>query len=312
MALFYRIYCISNFKETHYEFVVDKKILKSVAEFSGWSLFAALSIALNNQGTVIITNMFFGTAVVTARAVSVQVNTAAIQFVTNFRTAVNPQIVKKYAAEDFIGSKQLLLNSTKFSFYLMLLLGLPIILLAEPLLQLWLGQVPEYSIIFLQLIIIQSLFSVFDTSFYTALYAKGQLRENAVISPLMGFIQFPIIFVLFKMGSTPVVLSYAGIIVYAVLGIIIKPILVCRIANYTLSDIMNVFIPCIKVCLGAIPIPILLSFFLSKSLLNFFIICSVSIICVLTTVFYLGIDRQMQNKIIYFVKDKFQRKLIKI
>jgi O-antigen/teichoic acid export membrane protein len=298
MSIFYRFYCTSHFKETHYKFLLDKKIIKPIAGFSGWSLFAGLSIALNNQGTTIITNMFFGPAVVTARAISVQVNMAASQFVQNFRTASNPQIVKKYAAEDYAGSKQLLLNSTRFSFYLMFLLGLPIILLAEPLLRLWLGQVPEYSVIFLQLIIIQSLFSVFDTSFYTALYAKGQLKQNALISPLLGFIQFPIIYVLFKLGYSPVVLSYAGIIVFFILGIIIKPILICRIVNYTFRDIMSVFMPCLKVCLFSVPIPFLLNYYLNNNMISFFIVCVVSIICVLIAVFYFGIDIDMRRKIV--------------
>ncbi|MCL2327845.1 MAG: polysaccharide biosynthesis protein [Bacteroidetes bacterium] len=307
IALFYRFYCVSKFKETHYKFLLDKDILKSVGGFSGWSLFAQVSIALNEQGTNIITGIFFSPAVVAARAISTQVNMTAMQFIQNFRTAVNPQIVKKYAAEDYIGSKQLLLNSAKFSFYLMLLLGLPIILLAEPLLQLWLGQVPEYSVIFLQLIIIQSLFSVFDTSFYTALYAKGQLRENALISPLVGFIRFPIIYFLFKAGFSPVTLSYAGVISYALLGLVIKPILICKIANYTFQDIMNVFSPCLKVCLIAIPIPILAYYYVGSGIINFIIVCFVSTVCILVTVFYVGVNKDMRNKIVSFIKSKLKK-----
>ena len=307
VALFYRLYCISKFKETRYKFVIDRDILKSVAGFSGWSLFANLSFALNNQGMTIITNMFFGPAVVTARAISVQVNMAAGQFMESFRTAANPQIVKKYAAEDYSGSKQLLLNSAKYSFYLMFLLGLPIILSAEQLLRLWLGQVPEYSAIFLRLIIVQSMFSVFDLSFYMALYTKGRLRENALISPLTGFIQFPIVYLLFKTGHSPVVLSYAGIIVYAVLGIIIKPVLICKIADYTLRDIMSVFVPCMKVCLAAIPIPVLLNYYLDKNLINFFIVSIVSVICVLIVIYYLGLNRRMRYKIVRTVKERINR-----
>ena len=303
-ALFYRFYCITRFKETKYSFIIDKAILKSIGGFSGWSLFAGVAIALNNQGMIIITNMFFGPAVVTARAISVQVNSAAGQFVQNFRTAANPQIIKKYAAGDYNASKQLLLNSTKFSFFLMFLLGLPIILLAEPLLQLWLGQVPEYSVIFLQLIVIQSLFAVFDSSFYTALYAKGQLKENALISPLTGFIQFPVVYILFKMGYSPVALSYAGIIVYAVLGLVIKPILICKIVNYNFRDVMSVFIPCIKVCLIAIPIPVIVNYYFSDSLLYFFTTILISVFCVSIAVFYFGIDNEMRRKLIGFIKKK--------
>jgi O-antigen/teichoic acid export membrane protein len=306
-AMFYRFYCVSRFKETKYSFIIDKDILKSIGGFSGWSLFANLSHALNTQGMIIITNMFFGPAVVTARVISTQVDTAVKQFVQNFRTAANPQIVKKYAAKDYQGSKILLLDSTKFSFYLMLLLGLPVILLAESLLQLWLDIVPEYSVIFLKLIVIQSIFAVFDISFYTALYTKGRLRENALISPLVGFIGFFIAYLLFRAGYSPVALSYIGIIQYAILGVVIKPILICRIVDYSLKDVLSVFIPCLKVCIVSLPVPIIVKHYVDSSLSGFFVVVSVCISCVVLSVFYLGIDSGTRGKIIIFAKQKIRQ-----
>ena len=310
MALFYRFYCISRFKETLYKFIIDKNIMKTVSSFSGWNLFSQISSALNSQGTNIITSIFFSPAVVAARVISEQVNMAAMQFIGNFRTAANPQIVKKYAAEDYDGSKKLLLNSTKFSFYLMFLLGLPIIFLAEPLLQLWLGQVPEYSVIFLQLIIVQSLFAVFDTSFYVALYAKGRLKENAMISPVLIFIRFPITYSLFKAGYSPVVLSYAGIVLYALLGLVVRPILICKIVDYTFRDIMSVFIPCLKVCLFATPIPLLLNYYLNDSLLDYFLILASSTISTLAAVLWLGIDADMRLQIVDFLKSNIRKRIV--
>ena len=144
---------------------------------------------------------------------------------------------------------------------------------------------------------------MFDSSFYTALYAKGRLKENALISPFIGFIMFPIIFLMFKAGFSPVVLSYAGIISYALLGLIIKPVLICKIANYSFKEITSVFIPCLLVSLVSVPIPILCNIFLEKNLVNYFLILAISIICVIVAVFFIGIDRQMRGKIVCFVKD---------
>ena len=190
LALFYTVFCLRKFYECKYQLVWDKEILKAILGYSGWNLFSNISIALKTQGATILINMFFAPSVVTARALANQVNMAVNQFISNFRTAVNPQIVKKYAAEDFAGSKRLLLISTIFSYYLMLLLALPICLVTDDLLQIWLKEVPNYTVIFLRLAVITSLFQVFDTSFYTALYAKGRIRENAIISPAMGIIVF--------------------------------------------------------------------------------------------------------------------------
>lgn len=308
IAWFYRSYCVWKFRETRYKFMLDKDILKLVGGFSGWSLLANGSIALNGQGINIITNMFFNPSIVAARVISVQVNMAAMQFIQNFRTAVNPQIIKKYAAMDYDGSKNLMLNSTKFSFYLMLLLGLPIFILAEPLLHIWLGQVPEYSVIFLKLIIIQSLFSVFDRSFIVAIQAKGRLKENALVSPTIGMVKFLIIYFLFKAGFSPIALSYAGIISSLIIGMIAKPIILCRIVKYSFQDIARLFMECIRVAAIAIPIPILVNHFLNKGLISFAIICVISVICVLTTVFFAGIDSGMRSKIVELSKSRIQKK----
>ena len=297
IALFYRGYCVKYFTETHYHWIWDKEIFRPVLRFSGWSLFAQVSIALNSQGFIIITNMFFGPAVVTARAIALQVNMAAMQFINNFRTAVNPQIVKKLAANDESGSRQLLLQSTKYSYYLMLILALPIILGAKKILTLWLGMVPDYAVIFLELIVVQSLFSVFDSSFYTALYAKGRLKENALTSPMTGFIVFPVVYILFKLGFSPLVLSYAGIIQYALLGCVIKPILVHKIAGYAYRDIMRVFIPCIRVTLLALVFPLIFKFLLPDTYWAFFLNTAISIGSVGVVTYFCGIDVEMRLRI---------------
>lgn len=314
IIIFYRIYCIHYFEETHFRFSIDKKIFHEIAGFSGWQLFANGSIALNSQGILILLNIFFAPAVVAARAISIQVNMAANHFVTNFQTAVNPQIVKLYAAKDYEGSRRLLLRTTRFSYYLMYLLALPICLVAQQLLQLWLGIVPEYAVIFLQIIIIQSLFQVFDTSFYRALYAKGQIRENALISPTLGFIQFPVVYLLFKMGCSPVALSWASLITYMLLGLIIKPILVIKIVDYTWRDIFSVFLPCLKVTLASLPLPLLFYFWLKNHdsiVFSFCAITIVSIISVICSSWFLGMDKPMRQKVVEMVRKKLIKNKMK-
>ena len=296
---FYRFYCTRHFEEARFSFSFDKKIFKEIAGFSGWSMFANASIALNSQGVLILLNMFFTPAVVAARAISLQVNMAANQFVSNFRQAANPQIVKKYAAGDYEGSKHLLLESTKYSYYMMYLIALPVCLLAYPLLKLWLGVVPDYTVPFLQLVIVQSLFQVFDTSFYTALYAKGRLRENALTSPTLGFMIFPVTYVLFKLGYSPLVLSWTSLVVYAILGIIVKPWLIIKIVDYKCSEIWSVYRSCLVVTLVSLPIPIIIYRLLDTSgLLNFIIVGFVCLLSIGITVYFFGIDKAMRKKVV--------------
>ena len=296
---FYRFYCTHHFEEARFSFSFDKKIFKEIAGFSVWSMFANASIALNSQGVLILLNMFFAPAVVAARAISLQVNMAANQFVSNFRQAANPQIVKKYAAGDYEGSKHLLLESTKYSYYMMYLIALPVCLLAYPMLKLWLGVVPDYTVPFLQIVIIQSLFQVFDTSFYTALYAKGRLRENALTSPTLGFMIFPITYVFFKLGYSPLVLSWTSLVVYAILGIIVKPWLIIKIVDYKCSEIWSVYRSCLIVTVASLPIPIIIYRLVDSTQVVYFILLGlVCLLSVALSAFFLGIDKEMRKKVL--------------
>ena len=296
---FYRFYCTHHFEEARFSFSFDKKIFKEIAGFSGWSMFANASIALNSQGVLILLNMFFAPAVVAARAISLQVNMAANQFVSNFRQAANPQIVKKYAAGDYGGSKHLLLESTKYSYFMMYLIALPVCLLAYPLLKLWLGVVPDYTVPFLQIVIVQSLFQVFDTSFYTALYAKGRLRENALTSPTLSFMIFPITYVLFKMGYSPLVLSWTSLVVYAFLGTIVKPLLLMKIVDYKWLEIWSVYRVCIIVTIISLPIPVIINKVLDTTeLINFILVGIICVSSVGFSIFFFGIDKIMRKKVI--------------
>lgn len=295
---FYRFYCTHHFEEARFSFSFDKKIFKEIAGFSGWSMFANASIALNSQGVLILLNMFFAPAVVAARAISLQVNMAANQFVSNFRQAANPQIVKKYAAGDYEGSKHLLLESTKYSYYMMYLIALPVCLLAYPLLKLWLGVVPDYTVPFLQIVIVQSLFQVFDTSFYTALYAKGRLRENALTSPTLGFMIFPITYVFFKLAYSPLVLSWTSLAVYAILGMVQKPWLIMKMVDYKWKEIWGVYRSCLIVTVASLPIPIIIYRLVDSTQIVYFILLGlVCLISVALSVFFLGIDKAMRKKV---------------
>lgn len=312
ILLFYRVYCTKQFSEARFKLGIDRSILKEIVGFSGWSLFANSAIALNNHGILLLLNMFFTPAIVAARSISIQVEMTAYHFVTNFQTASVPQIVKKYAQKDFSGSKTLLLNMTKFSFFLMLLLAMPIFFSAEQLLHIWLGVVPPFTVIFLKIIIIQSLFQVFDTSFYKALYAKGQLKENALLSPTCLFINFIIVYFLFKLGFSPVALSWSTAICYAVIAFVIKPILLIKIVNYSWSDIWTVMWSCLRVVLLALPLPICVNLYLAcielPHIISFLVIISTTISSVALVVWFFGLTADIREKLLLTIKTKLRRK----
>lgn len=304
ILVLYHRYCSRYFIETRYKPVIDKKIISMVADFSGWSLLSGGSIALNLQGINILTNMFFGPPVVSARSISLQINTMLVTFANNFRTAINPQIIKRYARDDRSGSETLVLITTRYTYFLILLITVPLVCKTGWVLNVWLDEVPEYTILFSQIIIIQNLFSVFDTGLYMSLYAKGQLKENALISPLLGFLSFPVIYWLFKKGYGPVSLSWVFLIVHVVLGLVIKPILAVRIANYRPKEIFRMFLLCFIISIIVFPVPLFLAWRLEDNWISFLLISFLSTAIISVSVFYLGIESDHRVKILSALKNK--------
>lgn len=308
LQLFYRYYCTRNFNESKYSpRRYDRKIIKEIGSFSWWQLFTQGTIALNGQGMLILLNMFFQPAVVTATAIASQVNGLANQFVSNFRTAVNPQIIKRFASDDLEGSKILLLSSTKYSFFMMWILTLPLCILATPLLNLWLVDVPDYTAIFLKIALVQSLFQVFDTSFFTVLYAKGDIRQNALLSSIIGFIRFPIVYILFRYGFSPVCMSWASLVTFMLLSMVVKPWLLIKKAGYRWSDFVKVIAPCVYVVLMSLPIPVLCYVIMGNGLVDNVVIAVVSILCVVISVWIAGVDSDTRGKIISLCRAKFHK-----
>lgn len=311
MLLFYRWFCATRFEECRIDFKFDKNIFKPILSFSGWQLFANISLSLKGDGILMLLNMFFSPGVVAARAISLQVNSYANQFMSNFRTAANPQIVKRYAAGDYEGSKQLLLESTKYCYYMMLMLSLPIFLLSYQLLYVWLGQVPEYCDIFLKLVVIQSLFQIFDTGLYTALYANGNIKWNALTSPTLGFLAFPLVYVLFRSGASPIALSWVFIGNYAILGCILKPFLLIKICGYKFRDFIPMYWSCLKVTIASCIIPAFFDYWIRTQSENqyiiFFSVSVISILSVCVSSWYLGTDVATREKVLLFIKKRISK-----
>lgn len=301
-AMCYRVYCIKRFEETHYTFSADKTILKEILSYSSWNLLDNTSIVLNNQGAVLLLGMFFNPSVVAARAVANQVNMATHQFMNNFRKAFTPQVVKRFAAGDYNESKALLLSSTKYSYYLMLCLCFPICMTSHQLLDLWLDVVPEYADRFLQLAVCTSLFQVFNASFYTPLYAKGDIKSNAVYSLLITVLFLPITYLLFKIGVSPVMISAVQLVLTAFISLVVKPILLIKIVQYEWKDILDVYLPCLKVTCAAVTMPLVYKYcfedrLIDSNLLQFIVRVILSVGCVLFAIWYFGLTSQVKIRL---------------
>lgn len=255
IAGFYRFFCLKNYTESHVSKSFDKGILRGMLSFSGLSLLANVSQVLSVQGLVVLMNMFFQPAIVAAQAIGNQLTNAMMQFVNNLQTAINPQIIKLYAAGAYAESRRLTLQSSIYVHELMLLLCLPAIVVMDSLLHLWLVEVPPYATIFAQYIILKQLFSVYSITLYTPMVASGKLLSNSLASLFFGIGVFVLLYVLLKLGYDVMWIQYISVLQAALFSFIVKPYILCKEIGYSWSEILRSFWGCLKVSV----IPVLVS-----------------------------------------------------
>lgn len=181
--------------------------------FAGWNLFGNTAFMLNTQGVNMLVNVFFGVTTNAAQAVASQVNGAVTQFVGNFTTALNPQITKSYASGDRVYLYKLVCRGTKYTFFIMYLFMVPIILEADTILGIWLKEVPADTGIFVRLVLISSLATLLGTSMLTAIMATGQIRRYQVVVTTVGCLVFPLTWIAFSLGCP----AYVFYLIYAVI-----------------------------------------------------------------------------------------------
>ena len=177
----YVLYCKKHFEECTYRFVYEKSLLKEMLSFAGWNFIGSSATVFRDQGVNIAINIFCGPAVNAARGISLQVNAAISGFVNNFMTALNPQIIKSYAIGESSHVMTLIYQGARLSFYMLLLLSLPVIIEANSILNVWLVTVPEYTVTFVRLVLVLTLFESLSNPLVTAMLATGKIRNYQLV-----------------------------------------------------------------------------------------------------------------------------------
>ena len=314
--LIYQIYCRIKFDEAKHIRFIRFSQLKDMASFAGWSLIGNFAYFGYTQGLNILLNIFFGPAVNAARGIAVQVQGAVKGFVTNFQTAVTPQIVKSYSQGDFNRLHMLVYSSSKLSFFLLYCIVLPITIEAKTILGLWLTEVPDYAVIFTVLVLWVMLIEPLSNPIDMANRATGKIRNYQLGVGGMSLLILPIAYIVLKLGAEP----YAVFIVQFAIMIIVQILrlfLVChKIKMSKLMYIKKVLIPVIYVAVSSSIIPIVLYIYLSQSITSFIIVVISSIISVLICSYFLGLnssERKIINgklKIAYEKVNIYNRKKI--
>jgi O-antigen/teichoic acid export membrane protein len=234
----YQIYCKKKYVVSKYKFEYDKIYFKELISYSGWNLFGGLASVSRGQGINIVLNLFFGTVANAAYGLTLQVQSATNQFVTNFQRAVNPQIIKTYSEGNLKRMQKLIIQSSKFSFLLMFLLVAPILLNTDFILNLWLKNPPKYTVIFVQLSLISILIDSVSYPFRTGVQATGHIKLYQAVVGSIQLLSIPISYVWLYLGGEPEVVFYA-IIMGSFLSLIFRVYFLHKQVKLNINEFLN-------------------------------------------------------------------------
>lgn len=252
IRLVYGFYCKLKLEGCKYIWIKDKQLFKTLASYAGWNLWGNLAAVGMDQGVNLLLNIFFGPVVNAARGIAYQAGSAVRLFVSNFQMAVNPQIVKRFASKELKSMHQLIYMSSKYSYFLLLLLGLPVFIETDYILSLWLGQVPKYSVLFLRLVLIIQLIDSLSGPLMTAAQASGKIKVyQSIVGGLLLTI-VPVSYLFLAMGYSAAVVFYVNIAV-ALVALFVRLIIISPLVSFSLKSFIR-FVIC-RVLLVTILLP---------------------------------------------------------
>lgn len=169
-----------------------------------------------------------------------QVNTAIYNFSSNFQTAFNPQIVKSYAADDRDYFMSLIFKTSKYSFFLLFVLSLPVLICCDRVLAFWLGDVPDHAVEFCRLMILFSLVDGISAPLWMSVQATGRIRNYQIIMGVIIFSNLPLSYIVLQAGANPEAVLVIRVLLN-ILSFFVRIIICAKPLLYLRGNILQLF-----------------------------------------------------------------------
>lgn len=300
ISFLYKAYCKYRFRALSYRWKWDKNLFKTLLSFAGWNLWSNIAYIAFTTGINVLLNIFFGPTVNAARGIAYQVNGALGGFVANLRVAMNPQIIKSYATGDTLYMTKLAFTGSKFSFFLLLVLSLPLLIDIDVVLKLWLNIVPEYTALFCRLVIINTMVDCISAPLSTIAQATGKIKVYQITTGLLFFSILPISYLFLQFHFPPETPHYINIFI-SVVATITQIIMISRLVTFSRIDFLKeVVIPILFVSLLACVLPLFIYFTMDAGFSRFLCITFAAIFSSLSSIYLVGMRQEERQ----FVKAK--------
>lgn len=308
ITIIYWIYSRRNFNECRVGISVSPSRFKDILSFSGWNLASNFGDVMMDQGINILLNVYFGPVVNAARGIAYNVKAVMVGFAGNFQTAASPQITKHFAATELDKMNHLVVQTSKLSYFLMLILVSPSIFCAKQLLNLWLTDVPSYTYAFTYLLFVEILVLAMGGTLNIAIQATGRIRNFVIILSVVKLINFVLVCLGFKNYNLMPQYAFIMCIVNSVGCMITKFIFYRRIVNSSILSIIDQILKreiIATFITGLIVLLIYFTIYDSNDLFSIILATCVTFATVSLIVLYTGFNSLERKQAIGVIRSKF-------
>lgn len=307
--IMYYTYSKKNFNECQkIRFRFDKQLYKDIFCYTGWNTIGAIAFTMNGQGITIILNMF-STVVVAARGVALTVSNFIFNFVNNFLTATRPQIIKLYSSHNISKMNRLIMRTSKFSLILISIIGIPLFIEIDKILLLWLGEVPEYTSIFIRFSLVQGLIQAIDHPIGTGIHAVGKMKLPNITSSLIYMIILPLCYFVIKLGAYPTIVYVITICVFPIV-LFTDMYILNKYTSFPIKEFLfkNILTTTILVITTTVATGYIVNLYFEQSLMRILITTIISYTIYLPSVFLFALNKGERQIAIDTIRNRFIKK----
>jgi O-antigen/teichoic acid export membrane protein len=311
ISTFYIAYSTLKFPECRIKYYWNKTMFKEIFSFAGWNLYGVMAMTIRTQGIKLTLNYFFGVLVNTAQGLAYRVYMALIRFTDSFFTAVRPQIIKSYSVdnEDKSGEMmKLVFQSSKFCFYLILILSIPVLIETESILTIWLKkEIVPGTVVFTRLMLINAIIESLAYPLITSVQATGKIKRYQLVTGTVILFIIPVSYLLFKFGFPPQTIMYVMIavtvIAHASRLYFMKTLLKMNILNY----FKQVLLPISVVTVFSFVFPLLYACCFRPSFWRIVGVAVVTLISSACIIYFSGLTKEERNGLKRFLLSKIRK-----
>ncbi len=213
IRIVYQLYCWRRFVETRFRYFWDSELVKQLLSYSSYNMIGLVANIARNHGINIITNIFFGTTINAARAISTQIGVILNTLVNNLYISSRPQITKYYATGESGEMWSLTYISAKAAYYLLMVISIPFFIEVDYVMELWLVDYPPLVPTFIRLTIIVLLIEATSNQLFAVLQAANKIKHIQLTSSIVLLLNLPVAYLFFVCGADEISPFYISIFI---------------------------------------------------------------------------------------------------